>query len=189
MKKLISKLQPIGRALMLPIAVLPVAALLLRLGQPDLLDIAGDRRRRRRDLLQPRPAVRHRRRGGPRAREPRRRGARRRGRLPGRDQGREGADRRAARGHRAISRAAPRTWRPRPSAPRSSPSSACPSGILSGLIAGWAYNRYSDIRLPSYLAFFGGRRFVPIVSGFAGLVLALVFGFGWPDARAAAWTP
>src|SRR6202453_688053 len=33
-------LQPLGRALMLPIAVLPVAGLLLRLGQPDLLNIA-----------------------------------------------------------------------------------------------------------------------------------------------------
>ena len=40
-----------------------------------------------------------------------------------------------------------------------------PVGILSGLIAGWLYNRYSDIKLPSYLAFFGGRRFVPIASG------------------------
>ena len=39
MKQIISRLQPIGRALMLPIAVLPVAALLLRLGQPDLLDM------------------------------------------------------------------------------------------------------------------------------------------------------
>ena len=55
-----------------------------------------------------------------------------------------------------------------------------PAGLLSGLIAGWLYNRYSDIRLPSYLAFFGGRRFVPIASGTAGIVLALVFGFGWP---------
>mgnify|MGYP003336162853 CR=1 FL=1 len=35
-----SFLQPLGRALMLPIAVLPVAGLLLRLGQPDLLNIA-----------------------------------------------------------------------------------------------------------------------------------------------------
>ena len=33
-------LQSLGRALMLPIAVLPAAGLLLRLGQPDLLDIA-----------------------------------------------------------------------------------------------------------------------------------------------------
>ena len=36
----LSALQPLGRALMLPIAVLPVAGLLLRLGQPDMLHIA-----------------------------------------------------------------------------------------------------------------------------------------------------
>ena len=40
MKIGLSSLQPLGRALMLPIAVLPMAGLLLRLGQPDLLDIA-----------------------------------------------------------------------------------------------------------------------------------------------------
>jgi hypothetical protein len=40
MKRLIESTQRLGRALMLPIAVLPVAGLLLRLGQPDLLDIA-----------------------------------------------------------------------------------------------------------------------------------------------------
>ena len=33
-----SSLQQLGRALMLPIAVLPIAGLLLRLGQPDVLD-------------------------------------------------------------------------------------------------------------------------------------------------------
>ncbi|MGH1559409.1 PTS transporter subunit EIIC [Caulobacter segnis] len=47
MKSPLEILQPLGRALMLPIAVLPVAGLLLRLGQPDLLNIgfiaaAGD---------------------------------------------------------------------------------------------------------------------------------------------------
>jgi PTS system N-acetylglucosamine-specific IIC component len=42
------------------------------------------------------------------------------------------------------------------------------------------YNRFKDIKLPDYLAFFGGRRFVPIVTGFCCLGLALVFGFGWP---------
>ena len=41
MKQVVSGLQKIGRALMLPIAVLPVAALLLRLGQPDLLNVAA----------------------------------------------------------------------------------------------------------------------------------------------------
>ncbi len=37
----------------------------------------------------------------------------------------------------------------------------------------------SNIKLPSYLAFFGWRRFVPIVCGLAGLALALVFGTQW----------
>src|SRR4051794_12514264 len=40
MKLRVERLQPLGRALMLPIAVLPIAALLLRLGQSDMLDIA-----------------------------------------------------------------------------------------------------------------------------------------------------
>jgi PTS system N-acetylglucosamine-specific IIC component len=38
MKGRFSGLQQLGRALMLPIAVLPIAGLLLRLGQPDVLD-------------------------------------------------------------------------------------------------------------------------------------------------------
>src|SRR5689334_2413868 len=44
-----------------------------------------------------------------------------------------------------------------------------PVGILSGIIAGGLYNRFKDVKLPEYLAFFGGRRFVPIVTGFACL--------------------
>ena len=39
MKLHLDRLQPLGRALMLPIAVLPIAALLLRLGQADMLDL------------------------------------------------------------------------------------------------------------------------------------------------------
>jgi glucose-like phosphotransferase system IIB component len=54
-----------------------------------------------------------------------------------------------------------------------------PIGILSGLAGGLLYNRFSAIKLPEYLAFFGGRRFVPIVAGFAGLILAVLFGFGF----------
>src|ERR1700759_3042205 len=41
MKQMLSGLQRIGGALMLPIAVLPIAGLLLRLGQPDLLNFAS----------------------------------------------------------------------------------------------------------------------------------------------------
>jgi PTS system N-acetylglucosamine-specific IIC component len=55
-----------------------------------------------------------------------------------------------------------------------------PCGILSGLVSGWLYNHYSTIRLPEYLAFFGGRRFVPIAAGFAGVGGALLFGLGFP---------
>ena len=54
-----------------------------------------------------------------------------------------------------------------------------PLGILSGAVAGGFYNRYGDLKLPEYLAFFGGRRFVPIVSGLGGLGLGLAFGAGW----------
>lgn len=59
-----------------------------------------------------------------------------------------------------------------------------PVGILSGVISGWLYNRYSNVKLPEYLAFFGGRRFVPIVAGLAGVLLALVFGFSWRSLEA-----
>lgn len=54
-----------------------------------------------------------------------------------------------------------------------------PAAILSGLTAGAIYNRFSTINLPSYLSFFGGRRFVPIASGFVGLLYAAVFGMEW----------
>src|SRR5687768_18348394 len=40
MRQLLNGAQQLGRALMLPIAVLPVAALLLRLGQPDVIGLA-----------------------------------------------------------------------------------------------------------------------------------------------------
>ena len=37
-------------------------------------------------------------------------------------------------------------------------------GIVIGLVAAWLWQRYHRISLPPYLAFFGGRRFVPIVT-------------------------
>src|ERR1700724_4344197 len=55
-----------------------------------------------------------------------------------------------------------------------------PVGLLSGVIAGVAYNRFSKVTLPSYLSFFGGRRFVPLVSGLVGLLLGVALGYAWP---------
>ncbi len=54
------------------------------------------------------------------------------------------------------------------------------SGIISGLVAGALYNRFKDVKLPEYLAFFGGRRFVPIATGISAVCLGLLFGVIWP---------
>jgi PTS system N-acetylglucosamine-specific IIC component len=53
------------------------------------------------------------------------------------------------------------------------------SGLLTGLAAAWLYRRFHDIRLPDYLAFFGGKRFVPIITAFVCLILGLIFGWIW----------
>ena len=51
------------------------------------------------------------------------------------------------------------------------------AGIVVGLLTAWLFDRYHNIQLPSYLGFFGGRRFVPIVVSVTSLVLA--FGMSW----------
>jgi PTS system N-acetylglucosamine-specific IIC component len=176
----IDKLQPLGRALMLPIAVLPIAGLLLRLGQPDLLDVAfiaaaGDAIFSHLGLLF---------------------GI---GVAIGLARENHGAAGLAGavcffvltEGAKALLVVAPdaagtftdpaardlaiAAWKT-----KQLDKLSVPAGILSGVAAGMLYNRFSDIKLPDYLAFFGGRRFVPIVAGAVGLVGAVVFGVGFP---------
>ncbi|KQL52493.1 PTS N-acetyl glucosamine transporter subunit IIABC [Heyndrickxia shackletonii] len=53
-------------------------------------------------------------------------------------------------------------------------------GIISGIVAGLLYNRFHDIHLPTWLAFFGGRRFIPIITALAGVILGILFGYIWP---------
>ncbi|MBA9007876.1 PTS transporter subunit EIIC [Thermomonospora cellulosilytica] len=53
-------------------------------------------------------------------------------------------------------------------------------GIVIGITAALLYQRYYRIKLPTWLAFFGGRRFVPIITAFAATVLGLLFGWIWP---------
>jgi PTS system N-acetylglucosamine-specific IIC component len=178
-------LQPLGRALMLPIAVLPAASLMLRLGQPDLAFIpglavagplmaaAGDAIFHNLGLLF---AI---------------------GVAVGLARGNDGAAGLAGvvcflvatHGAQALLTAPPDavaglTGKAAALATAAFKDAAIsklgvPIGIISGLIGGGFFNRFGAIRLPDYLAFFGGRRFVPIVSGFAGLGLALVVGLGW----------
>jgi len=58
-----------------------------------------------------------------------------------------------------------------------------PTGVLGGILIGIAaallWERYYRIKLPSWLAFFGGRRFVPIITAVAALLLGVVFGLLW----------
>jgi PTS system N-acetylglucosamine-specific IIC component len=178
MKKLLAGLQKIGGALMLPIAVLPIAGLLLRLGQPDLLGFAsiaaaGDAIFANLGILF---AV---------------------GVAVGLARENHGAAGLAAVvGYLVTTKGAEVLINVPPGAVADLTGQAhdlavaaykahelsklsVPAGIISGLTAGALYNRFSGINLPSYLSFFGGRRFVPIASGFVGLVYASLFGMEW----------
>ncbi|MCA1055654.1 N-acetylglucosamine-specific PTS transporter subunit IIBC [Rossellomorea aquimaris] len=53
-------------------------------------------------------------------------------------------------------------------------------GIISGLVAASMYNRFSHVKLPDALAFFSGKRLVPIMSAVAMLVVSGVMLFIWP---------
>jgi PTS system N-acetylglucosamine-specific IIC component len=53
-------------------------------------------------------------------------------------------------------------------------------GIISGIIASSMYNRFSHVKLPDALAFFSGKRLVPIMTALAMLVVSLVLLFVWP---------
>jgi PTS system N-acetylglucosamine-specific IIC component len=192
MKSLLETLQQLGRALMLPIAVLPVAAILLRLGQPDIWDALPGHTGAAVAPLLPFIAA-----AGQAifanlgllfaigvavglARENHgaaglagvvcflvlTEGAKTLIVVPaGELAGLTGKS-------IALATAAFRT--------DALAKLSVPAGILSGVTAGCLYNRYSNITLPDYLAFFGGRRFVPIAAGLFGLIWAALFGFGWP---------
>jgi PTS system N-acetylglucosamine-specific IIC component len=53
-------------------------------------------------------------------------------------------------------------------------------GIISGLVASMMYNRFSKVKLPDALAFFSGKRLVPIMTAVSMLVVSLALFFIWP---------
>jgi PTS system N-acetylglucosamine-specific IIC component len=53
-------------------------------------------------------------------------------------------------------------------------------GIVSGLIGAACYNRFHTTKLPDALAFFSGRRCVAIITAGATLVVTLILAFVWP---------
>lgn len=52
--------------------------------------------------------------------------------------------------------------------------------IVIGSVVAYLHNKYSNIQLPSVLGFFGGSRFVPIVSSFTAIFIGAVFFMIWP---------
>jgi PTS system glucose-specific IIC component len=53
-------------------------------------------------------------------------------------------------------------------------------GILAGGLAAAMFKRFYHINLPAYLAFFAGKRFVPIITALAAILLGIVLSVIWP---------
>jgi PTS system N-acetylglucosamine-specific IIC component len=53
-------------------------------------------------------------------------------------------------------------------------------GIMIGLVTALLWQRFHRIKLPSWLAFFGGRRSVPIITSIVALLIGVLFGWLWP---------
>ncbi|MFF2845515.1 PTS transporter subunit EIIC [Streptomyces sp. NPDC058001] len=53
-------------------------------------------------------------------------------------------------------------------------------GVVMGIVVALLYQKFYRTKLPDWAGFFGGRRLVPILSAFAGLVIGIVFGLIWP---------
>ncbi|WAA09205.1 glucose-specific PTS transporter subunit IIBC [Fervidibacillus albus] len=58
-------------------------------------------------------------------------------------------------------------------------------GIIVGLIAAHSYNRYHNIKMPAFLGFFAGKRFVPIVTAFYSFIAGLILLVVWPPVQGA----
>lgn len=149
--------QRLGRALQLPIAVLPVAALLLRFGQPDLLNVpfiaqAGGAIFDNLALIF---AI---------------------GVASSWSKDNAGSAALAGAVGYFVMTKAMVTINPEINM-------GVLAGIITGLVAGAVYNRCAGIKLPDFLSFFGGKRFVPIATGFFCLILAAIFGYVWPPVQ------
>ncbi|WP_158090630.1 PTS transporter subunit EIIC, partial [Vibrio parahaemolyticus] len=131
--------QKLGKALMLPIATLPIAGLLLRLGQPDVFDIAF--------MAQAGNSIFS--------------------NLPllfglgiaiGLSKDGQGAAGLAGAVAYFVLTATASTI-------DASVNMSFFGGIIAGIIAGHSYNAFHATRLPEWLAFFSGKRLVPIMAG------------------------
>ena len=56
-------------------------------------------------------------------------------------------------------------------------------GIIIGILAGTLYNRFHTIKPPEFLGFFGGKRFVPIITALSAIVIGMLAGYFWHYAQ------
>jgi PTS system glucose-specific IIC component len=57
-------------------------------------------------------------------------------------------------------------------------------GIIIGGLSAAMFNRFYRIDLPSYLAFFSGKRFVPIATGIVAIITGVALSYLWPPVQA-----
>lgn len=57
-------------------------------------------------------------------------------------------------------------------------------GVVGGVVGGLLYNKFKDIKVPQFLGFFGGKRFVPIITSAVCVALGWFFGYTWPTFQA-----
>lgn len=157
MKQVLQKISAffvtLGKSLMLPIAVLPIAGLLLRFGQPDILDIeflaeAGNA------VFSNLPVIFA------------------LGVAVGFSKEEHGSAALSAFVGYVVMTSGLKVL-------DSSLNMGVLGGIIIGVTAGILYNKFKNIKLPTYLAFFGGRRFIPIITGLFAVFYASVFYLTW----------
>jgi PTS system N-acetylglucosamine-specific IIC component len=157
-----SLLQKVGKALMTPIAVLPIAAILLRLGLGDIFFITGDIANIMKvaggavfDNLDLIFAV---------------------GIAFGLAKNNDGAAALSAVVGILIAKAVYLAIDP-------NLKMGVFIGIIVGILAGTLYNRFHTIKPPEFLGFFGGKRFVPIVTALSSIVVGVLAGYFWHYAQ------
>ncbi|RBW71550.1 glucose-specific PTS transporter subunit IIBC [Bacillus taeanensis] len=57
-------------------------------------------------------------------------------------------------------------------------------GVIVGVLASYMYKKYFNISLPAYLGFFAGKRFVPIATAASAVLLGVLMIFVWPPIQA-----
>ncbi len=57
-------------------------------------------------------------------------------------------------------------------------------GLICGILAAWCYNRFHTLQLPEFLGFFSGKRFVAIATAFLSFLLGLLMPYVWQHIQA-----